>query len=51
VTSRADPAIAPLGAELARLDTLPRVDQQMAGVLMAEMWVDMRGFVTTGHVT
>lgn len=40
----------PLAAELARLDTIPGVDQRTAEVLVAEIGTDMSRFPTAGHL-
>jgi transposase len=40
----------PFAAELARLDTIPGVDEQTAEVLLAEIGPDMRRFPTAAHL-
>jgi transposase len=50
VSTQIDTVIAPFAEELARLDTIPGVNQRTAEVLIAELGVDMRVFPTAGHL-
>src|SRR5262245_8803072 len=50
VGSQIDVAMAPFADELARLDTIPGVNQRTAEVLIAELGVDMTVFPTAQHL-
>lgn len=42
--------IAPFTADMARLDTIPGINQRTAEVIIAEIGVDMRVFPSAGHL-
>ena len=50
VSAQIGTVIAPFADELARLDTIPGVNQRTAEVLIAELGVDMSVFPTAGHL-
>ena len=50
VGGQLDVIMAPFADELARLDTIPGVNQRTAEVLIAELGVDMTAFPTAQHV-
>lgn len=50
VSAHIDSVITPFADELARLDTIPGINQRTAEVLIAELGVDMRVLLTAGHL-
>ena len=49
ISARIDAQMAPFAAALARLDTIPGINQRTAEVIVAELGVDMTVFPTAGH--
>jgi transposase len=50
VSGQIDAVIAPFAEEIARLDTIPRVNKRTAEVIVAEIGVDMRVFPSADHL-